>query len=349
MPDALTVYLHFPCFDGVISAVLACEYLERKQGWRTEQIVPVNYSRRETWGSLRLAKPAAVVDFLYHPDADFWADHHQTTFLTPELEAHSRRVGSASLLYDSRAYSCAEVIWRSYPRHFRKPRLREMVMWARRIDGARYETVEEAVLGDAPALRISFSLLRDSSPEYCRFLVEALRSRTLAEVAASPHVAECYRSVRKAIRSGQQLFRKGARLEKDGIVVFHVEKTDRALTSRYAPYLVYPQARYSVGIMDTENGATITAMRNPWRRFKSVPLGQIFSQYGGGGHQRVASVLLKDVQEAKQTLGAILSDLRSRSPSYARTSSQNAAWRYPQRPSQRNRHERVSVKGGGLR
>jgi nanoRNase/pAp phosphatase (c-di-AMP/oligoRNAs hydrolase) len=54
-------------------------------------------------------------------------------------------------------------------------------------------------------------------------------------------------------------------------------------------------------------------MRNPWRRFKSVPLGQIFSQYGGGGHQRVASVLLKDIQEAQRTLGSILKDLRTAS------------------------------------
>ncbi len=311
MPDALTLYLHFPCFDGVISAVLASVYLERKYGWKTGQIVPVNYSRRETWASQPLARPAAVVDFLYHPDADFWADHHQTTFLTAELEAHSRRADSSNLLYDAGASSCAEVVWRKSSRLLREPRFREMVEWARRIDGARYDSVEEAVLGDAPALRISFSFLRDSSAEYCRFLVESLRSKTLAEVAASPHVAESYRSVRKAIQSGQQLFRKAARLEKDGIVVFHVQKTGSAILSRYAPYLVYPQARYSVGITDTGNGAKITAMRNPWRRIKSVPLGKIFNRYGGGGHQRVASVLLKDAREAERTLGSILNDLRS--------------------------------------
>lgn len=311
MQDALTVYLHFPCFDGVISAVLACEYLERKHGWKTGRIVPVNYSARETWTSQSFTKPAAVVDFLYHPDADFWADHHQTTFLTLTMEAQYRQKDSSNLLYDPQASSCAEIIWRKSSRLLREPRFREMVEWAHRIDGARYDSVKEAVLGDAPALRISFSFLRDSSAEYCRFLVESLRTKTLAEVASSPHVAECYRSVRKAIKSGQQIFRKAARLEKDGIVVFHVEKTGDALLSRYAPYLVYPHARYSVGIMNTGNGAKITAMRNPWRRFKSVPLGQIFSQYGGGGHQRVASVVLKDKQKAERTFGSILNDLRS--------------------------------------
>jgi hypothetical protein len=186
-----------------------------------------------------------------------------------------------------------------------------MVVWARRIDGARYNSVEEAVLGDAPPLRISLSFLRDSSPEYCRFLVESLRAKSMAEVAASQQVDTLYQSARKAIANGQKLFGKAARLEKDGIVVFHVEKKGDAIMSRYAPYLAFPQARYSVGITDSGRGASITAMRNPWRRIKSVQLGQIFSHYGGGGHQRVASVLIKDTHEAKRTLDSILTDIRN--------------------------------------
>jgi hypothetical protein len=311
MAEPLTVYLHFPCFDGVISAVLACEYLERKRGWATRDIVPVNYSARASWLTSPLAKPAAVVDFLFHPDADFWVDHHQTTFLTPVLEAHFRRVSSPDLFYDAGASSCAEVIWRRAYRTLRERRFRDMVVWARRIDGARYNSVEEAVLGDAPPLRINLSFLRDSSPEYCRFLVESLRVKSMAEVAASRQVDTLYQSARKAIKNGQKLFGKAARLEKDGIVVFHVEKNGNAIMSRYAPYLAFPHARYSLGITDTGRGAAITAMRNPWRRIKSVPLGQIFSHYGGGGHQRVASVLVKDVHEAKRTLDSILTDIRN--------------------------------------
>lgn len=311
MPEPLTVYLHFPCFDGVISAVLACEYLERKRGWVTREIAPVNYSARATWLATPLAKRAVVVDFLFHPDADFWADHHQTTFLTPELEARFHRASSPDLMYDAGASSCAEVIWSRAYRTLREPRFKDMVVWARRIDGARYNSAEEAVLGDAPPLRINLSFLRDSSQEYCHFLVESLRAKSMAEVAASQRVNTLYQSARKAIKNGQKLFGKAARLEKDGIVVFRVEKNGDAIMSRYAPYLAFPQARYSVGITDNGRGASITAMRNPWRRIKSVQLGQIFSQYGGGGHQRVASVLVKDTHEAKRTLDSILTDIRN--------------------------------------
>ena len=310
MAETYTVYLHFPCFDGVVSAVLASEYLKRKQGAETEQFVPVNYADRETWLASSLAKPAAVVDFLYHPDAAFWADHHSTTFLNAAMEERFRQSGSADLLYDPEATSCAEVIWRKSYRLLREPRFREMVDWAPRIDGARYETVKDAVLGEAPALQINLSLMQDSSVDYCRFLVEGLRSKSLAEVAASPRVERNYKKAREATLSGQRMFRKASHLEKDEIVVFNVGKMGKAHLSRYAPYLEYPGARYSVGIFQTDDGAKITAMRNPWRRFKSVPLGSIFSSYGGGGHQRVASVLLKDVDEAKSTLSSILSDMR---------------------------------------
>ncbi len=310
MPETLTVYLHFPCFDGVVSASLTCEFLERKYGWKTADLVPVDYSRRATWLSEALPKQSAVVDFLYHPDAQFWADHHQTTFINPQHAAHLQRPRNAEVLYDPHAGSCAEVIWRKAYRTLREPRFREMVGWAHRIDSAKYASVEEAVLGDAPALQISMSLIRNSSPEYCQLLVASLRGMRLAEVAALPAVTNAYKAVRRAIQNGQSQFTKHARIE-DGVVVFRArEKTNRSVVSRYAPYLAYPKALYSIGIVETGSGAKITAMRNPWRRFKSVPLGQIFRRYGGGGHQRVASVLMKDTQDAERTLDAILADLR---------------------------------------
>ena len=253
-----------------------------------------------------------VVDFLYHPDAVFWADHHDTTFLSDALRADYERKRSPNLLNDPAASSCAQVLWRKVHRKLRDTRFREMALWAERIDSARYGSVQEAVLGESPALRINLSLLEDSSAEYCRFLVESLRGQSLAEVAASTVVAERYASSRQAVERGQALFGKASRLERGGIVVFEVLKQPKdTFISRYAPYLAYPEARYSIGILPYREGAKITAMRNPWRRFESRPLGQIFRRYGGGGHQRVASVLLKDKAKAESTLNAILNDIRS--------------------------------------
>ncbi len=310
MADAITVYLHFPCFDGVVSAALASEYLRRKEGWETREIVPVDYSRQPDWASSPLAEHAVVVDFLYHPKSIFWADHHATSFTSDALKADYLQRHSMDLLYDPKATSCAEVLWRKIHRRLREPRFREMVTWARRIDGARYESVEEAVWGDAPALRINQSLMSDDSAEYCRYLVEALRGQTLAEVATSRMVRERYAKARKAMERGQKLFKARSRVEGNGVVVFQLPRgSSKTLVSRYAPYVAYPQARYSVGILPAGDGAKITAMRNPWLNFKSLPLGQIFRAYGGGGHQRVASVLVKNPREAETVLSNIVEQI----------------------------------------
>lgn len=316
MTNSISLYLHFPCFDGVISAVISSEYLRRERGWTTGRIVPVSYDQKETWAKRHLADNAVVVDFLYHREAIFWADHHETTFVSPSLKNNYERRKSPDLIYDPSASSCAEIIWKRAEKTVKEQRFRELVRWAHRIDSAIYGTAEEAIFGSAPALMINLSFLRDSSPDYCRFLIESLRVQTLAEVASSKIVSERYSLIRNALERGQRLFESSARLEDDGIVVFRVPKErSSVLVSRYAPYLAYPKARYSVGILPQSRGAKITAMRNPWLQFRNPSLGNIFRRYGGGGHERVASVLLKSKAEAEDILGAILKDIRAKTGS----------------------------------
>src|SRR5690348_4888820 len=96
-----TLYFHSHCFDGLVSATLAWVLLE-SEGWDFQEFIPVNYDIRATWLSGSLKKPAAVVDFLYHPEAAFWADHHVTTFLNEPVQADfAKRRGRNCLLFDA--------------------------------------------------------------------------------------------------------------------------------------------------------------------------------------------------------------------------------------------------------
>src|SRR5947208_1941179 len=105
------LYFHSPCFDGITSAVLAWDFLETNQDWTLEQLHSVNYDLRASWLSTELQTPCAVVDFLYHPQAQFWADHHLTTFLTEEAESDYERRKSSWLTYAPRSGSCASLLW----------------------------------------------------------------------------------------------------------------------------------------------------------------------------------------------------------------------------------------------
>jgi hypothetical protein len=293
MTEGATLYLHYPCFDGVISGVLAWEFLESR-GWKFDKFCPVNYGLRRTWPSTKLDTPCAVVDFLYHPDAQFWADHHLTTFITEDLRREFEGRTDPWLFYNSQVGSCALLLWRNLSSDLGKERDRyhEMVDWAEKIDSARYATVSDAVLGNAPALQINLSLVRGNSSTYCEFLVRALRKESLSAVAQHPEVKSRFERVRALVKVGLSRFRDSARLEDGNIVVFDIEAKDEDIISRYAPFYYFPNARYSIGILRSQDGAKITAMRNPWREFQSIPLGAVFERYGGGGHLRVGSVIV---------------------------------------------------------
>src|SRR5205823_4390536 len=128
-----TLYFHYPCFDGLVSGVLASQFLETAKAWHIERFCPVNYESRATWISTPLDRSAAIVDFLYHPQASFWSDHHSTTFVSPHAKKdYEQRSGAVTcLLFDETARSCARLLWNHLNSSIPDAeRYRDMVAWA---------------------------------------------------------------------------------------------------------------------------------------------------------------------------------------------------------------------------
>ena len=274
------LYFHSPCFDGIASAILVSDFLETARGMAPLVLHPVDYDLRAGWLALELGAPAAVVDFLYHPRAAFWADHHATAFLNDEARADFDRRSGPAVIYDGAA--------------------------------ARYGSVEEAIFGFAPALRLALGLALGDGAGHCVRLVRALREHTLDEVGELADVRQRFEEGRALLDAGLERFTRGAVLDEDDIVTFDVDG-DGVIVSRYAPYYFHPAARYSIGIVRSRGGAKITAMRNPWREFASVPLGRILEAVGGG-HRRVGAVALppERVAEARAVLVRVLAEVRRR-------------------------------------
>jgi len=300
----------------MVSCVLAWEFLEDEKRWSIGNVRSVNYDVRRDWLNFKLGERSAVLDFLYHPSASFWADHHGTTFVNPQLKAgYDARILDNPLMhfYNPLFGSTASLLWKNLHSFFDgRGRLREMMEWADKIDSARYDSVNEAIFGDAPALRINFSLMLGDT-EYCESLVRELRERDLKDVAELPQVAQRFAEARKRVLNGLNQLQQRIVLLDDGIAAFDVDVTDNAVVSRYAPYHFFPNARYSIGIFRNVDGnVRITAMRNPWLAFESLPLGKVFERYGGGGHQRVASVVVSGerAKEVEQIADVILEEMR---------------------------------------
>ena len=313
MPDA-TLYFHTACFDGLVSAALAWEFLEN-QGWRFHDLIPVAYNLRESWLG-PLTKPAAVVDFLYHPDAEFWADHHTTTFLTPAAQQdYETRRGDHFLVFDQAAGSCATLLLNRLRARIPDPdRFAEAILWAEKIDTAHYDSVEEAIWGTSPASIIRLTLASDPDPGYQRLLVTELRSGGLERISHLPPIQDRFNNVHRRISQGLSHASRSIRLHRK-IAVLDVALEGDEIISRYAPYHFFPQASYSIAIVRSQSSITITAMRNPWIEFRSVPIGKVLEPFGGGGHLRVGSVIVP--KEKARLTGTIVDRLLSEMQSHS--------------------------------
>jgi hypothetical protein len=203
--------------------------------------------------------------------------------------------------------SCAAVLLGNFP-SLQHPS--QLVQWANKIDAARYESVDEALFGDSPALVISKGLAMASDQD-CAELVRRLCVRPLDAVAGDSDVRARFEQVQHGIQEALHRFAQHALLQPDGIVVADLS-SEPVAGPRYAPYHRYPNAKYSIVLYNADEGPKITAMRNPWQEFQSVPLGDIFRRYGGGGHRRVASLLIppERSRDASTTLMSIVADIQ---------------------------------------
>ncbi len=305
------IFFHSPCFDGVASAVLAWDFLESRRGWTECHLRPVNYGLRDTWLPTPLPADTAVVDFLFHPAAVFFADHHASSFLDPGMRTVISDHDPERLIFDAAADSCAGLLWARLAPVLPKDRS-VLARWANKIDAARYESVEEALFSGAPALQLNWALSTSPDAELPSRLVRRLRREPLEAVAEDPAVVMAFRAAQSSVESGLERLRRSARIDDQGVIVFDVDARG-AVVSRYAPYHLFPNARYSAGIIRSDEDAKIVVMRNPWVEFDSVPLGVICERYGGGGHHRVGAVALKGerVRQARSILGDIVSDIES--------------------------------------
>ncbi|MGH9644545.1 MAG: hypothetical protein ACRD3Q_19245, partial [Terriglobales bacterium] len=187
----------------------------------------------------------------------------------------------------------------------------DMVAWAEKIDSAEYISVDEAILGDHPALKINVSLMSPSSnDDYSRWLVQQLRRLSLAEVAGLDEVRSRYSELRTRLRTSLRRMVGKVRLY-NGVATLDIRAGRNGVISRYAPYHFFPDAPYSISVVRNPDAIKITAMRNPWQDFRSVPLGKMFRKFGGGGHERVGAVVVKadDADRVKEIVDSVLGRL----------------------------------------
>ena len=293
----LTIYYHRD-FDGMCAGGILARIL-RDRGETDVVLNHVNYDQRRDWESFAQGERFAIVDFHFHPRAEYWFDHHPTTFLDDDLRAIYEP--SERWNWDETSPSCPPLILRHAAEHWDYPtseRFQEMAHWSDIVDAARFESVEQAVFGDEPALRLMRSLTVAPNPDWVNELAECLVNQSLAEVAARPDVEKAHQRASRNRDRALEQFPPTVEWMRSGVILYDAS-SNKIRRERFAPFYHHPELVYSVGVIPTRSGFHITAGENPWNKPDDpVHVGEIMERYGGGGHRAVGGANPPGLQAA---------------------------------------------------
>ncbi len=298
-------------FDGMVSAAVLASVLSEAKLESDVRWSSINYDQRASWDDFGALERFAVVDFHFHPRAEYWFDHHATTFLSPQLRAQYQP--SERWLWDPSSPSCPPLILRHAGEHWGyrpPPRFEEMARWSDVIDAARYKDVEEAVFGDAAALRVARALTAAPGEAWIDELVGAMVAGDLEQVAARQDVERAFQRASRNRDKALSQFPPTVESSADGGLVYDASSS-HIRRERFAAFFHHPEVHYSVGVIPTRGGFHVSCGENPWNPSPlQVHIGELMERYGGGGHKAVGGANPPDLAAARAACREIAELLR---------------------------------------
>lgn len=294
------IYFHGGCFDGVASAAMLLWFL-RQRGDSYGKFIPLTHPvNKKWWKSLKMQRPSAITDILYHPKAKIWFDHHPTTFIDKKWEKNFKKDGWHVL--DTKSPSCTGLIYRHLTKvlKIKPPKyIKELAYWADILDGKLFLLKSPAKVFDfrIPALRVFYSIHSGETIAYQKTLINALSNYSLEQVARSESVRSRFSKHKAKFKKSLPLFRKSIAVKDNVIVVDDSKNLLRGM--KFMEYKYYPKLPYSVRILKRGNIFALDVGENPWHLSNKVHIGNFLRKnFGGGGHQYVGGAQFKTKGQA---------------------------------------------------
>jgi hypothetical protein len=319
----LRILYHGNCFDGCSSAAVFGRFFAEREGARLAATahLPVQHGRGDPFppGAFD-ADVNACVDFRFSPSPrlHWWFDHHASAFQPASDRALFEADRTGQKFWDPTAPSCTGFIARTLAERFgwTAPDLDELVRWADVIDAARFPSAAMAVRLEEPALRIMSLLEATQDPAVPERLIDALRRRPLAEIAAEPWVAGPLAPVLDRHFRSIDTIRRLARVH-DGVVEIDLSESGIEGANKFIAYDLFPDARYTVVVSRDPKRSKVSVGSNPWARVpRAHDISKLCEKYGGGGHPVVGAVSLEPERllDARRIAGEIAMVLREPAP-----------------------------------
>jgi hypothetical protein len=318
--EKVRVFFHDRCFDGAASAAVFTRFFRERINPDSEFLYTgMTHRAKHPFDdeSIFDGDENAIVDFKYSPSprVTWWFDHHQSAFLTPADAEHFRNDNKSHKFYDPAYKSCtkllADVATSKFG--FNAAPLANLIYWGDIIDGAQYASPETAVRITEPATQLA--LVIEAAPEdgIPAQLVPEMASKPLEEVVRLPIVTRYLQPLLARHERSIETLRERAQSEK-GVIYFDVSDLDLEGYNKFIPYLLHPEALYSVGVSASPVRTKVSLGSNPWRGDEiKKNLASLAEKYGGGGHPKVAAISFDpgDLAKARRVAQEIAAELRS--------------------------------------
>ncbi|HEY6305246.1 MAG TPA: phosphoesterase [Candidatus Angelobacter sp.] len=313
------VFYHGKCFDGTASAAVFSRFYRERINPEAEfqfsglvHRAGALFDERDFDGDEN-----AIVDFKYSPSPkiNWWFDHHQSAFLTPEDGEHYRRSDKTHKFFDPDFRSCTKfVAYVAQEKFGFDPRpLEELIHWADVIDGAQFTSPQQAVEMAEPAMKLTMAIESTNDHDFLPRLIPRLAEEPLARVIAEPFVAPLIGPLLQRHRRSIDILRQRSSCEQ-GTIYFDITDQDLEGYNKFIPYYLHPDSVYSVGLSSSSFRVKVAVGSNPWTTQKNmVNLAKICERYGGGGHARVGAISFPPNQgdTARRAAAEIVRELRA--------------------------------------
>jgi hypothetical protein len=313
------VFFHGKCFDGTSSAALFSRfYREQIRNGVDFQFTGLVHRAGALFDEREFdGDENAIVDFKYSasPKITWWFDHHQSAFLTPEDAEHYRTHDQSQKFYDPEFKSCTKFLAHVAQKKFAfdPAPVAELIHWADIIDGAQFESPQQAVEMAEPAMKLTMAIESTNDPDFLPRLIPFLVAEPLAQVIQEPFVVSLIPPLMDRHRKSIDIIRRHSECRR-GTIYFDISDYDLEGYNKFIPYYLHPDSVYSIGLSRSSFRVKVAVGSNPWTRKENmVNLAKICERYGGGGHARVGAISFPpdQAEEARQAARDIVEELRA--------------------------------------
>ncbi len=314
----LRILYHGNCFDGVSSAAVFSKFYQSKINPNAEfAYTPTMHKAGNAFDRDQFdGDENAIVDFKYCPDErlDWWFDHHQSAFLSPEDETHFRVDKSGKKFLDTTSKSCAEFIARIAKEKydFEDESLAELIRWAHIIDGALYENPAQCVELKSSALKLMQIIEGEKDTAFVEKMIRSLMVKSLDEILESSEIQAKLEPILENHWNTVEIIKEKSNYSR-GVVSFDLVGTGIDGYNKFIPYYFYPETTYTVSLSQSAFRTKISVGSNPWSpRPRLHNIAEICERYGGGGHAVVGAVSLKpdEVRKGEKFMREIIEELQ---------------------------------------